>query len=90
MSNYKQKAKAYKEENKYLKDVIKGFQLAISLLQLKIDEAGLVTEDHEKMVEAMDDAQDLLYDNVEIATELRNRTREELIKLTAIPNPFAD
>ncbi len=90
MSNYKQKAKSYKEENKYLKDVIKAYQLAMSLIEGKIEEAELIREDHEKMVEAIDDAKDILYENVEISTELRNRSRAELFKLTAIPDPFSN
>ncbi len=84
--SYKEEAKSHKEEVKYLKDVIEAYKLAMNFIEDKTCELITDEEEHENMIEAIDDAKDIIYDKVEIFTELRNRTREELIKYCSFSN----
>ncbi len=73
---------SYKTEVAYLKDVIKGYQLAIANLRYE-------TEDRdEKTLKAVDEMYDIINYQVLSATSEHNRSRGELKENTTFPNSW--
>jgi len=73
---------SYKSEVSYLKDVIKGYQLAIANLKYETE-----TED-EKILKAVDNMFDIIYKKVGMATAEHNRSRGEFKENMSFPDSW--
>ena len=74
---------SYKSEVAYLKDVIKGYQLAIANLNYETE--GMFDDEEENNAKALDNMMDIINYQVLSATVEHNRSRGELKENTTFP-----